>query len=159
MEYIAINNRALFNRAKVQRSEWINQRYSKNIDTSFNPDMPSLRLDNRKYKRSDQKKLKKKYLTQSLENKTLKDEQFIDFLIDQEIDKIKRESLLKVQVNRKQIVEQACLEIERKLMRLPKSHIKTENINAERSPQGNNIIVNRKDHKRSVTYNLYKTQI
>lgn len=59
MEYISINNRAMFNRAKVQRSEWINQKYARNLTESFQPETDTLKLDNR----SDRLKPRKKDLS------------------------------------------------------------------------------------------------
>ena len=46
MELLSINNRALFNKGKVQRCEWLTKRYSE-AQEGFLPDIKNLSLDNR----------------------------------------------------------------------------------------------------------------
>lgn len=46
MELISINNRALFNRSKVQRCEWVNKKHQQ-TQKSFLPDIENLNLKKR----------------------------------------------------------------------------------------------------------------
>lgn len=43
---MSINNRALFNRGKVQRSEWTTKKHNP-LSTTFLPDVENINLDNR----------------------------------------------------------------------------------------------------------------
>jgi hypothetical protein len=47
MELITINNRALNNRGKVQRSSWMNSKYCPEEKRYFLPDLENLQLDTR----------------------------------------------------------------------------------------------------------------
>lgn len=60
MELLSINNRALFNRGKVQRCEWVAKKHL-NPNSTFLPDVKNLNLDNRSVKNDS--KIKKRNKT------------------------------------------------------------------------------------------------
>ena len=57
---MSINNRALFNRGKVQRCEWMNRKNNSN-HTSFFPDVSNLNLDTRSPEAKNKHKMRRYY--------------------------------------------------------------------------------------------------
>jgi hypothetical protein len=61
MELITINNRAVFNRGKVQRCEWLTKKYPLGA-SQFLPDLKSISINNCSFqKEANQSKQEKRY--------------------------------------------------------------------------------------------------
>lgn len=60
MELMSINNRALFNKGKVQRCEWLNKRRYSIGNSGFLPDIKNICLDARTPKKHNERQHRKK---------------------------------------------------------------------------------------------------
>lgn len=98
---MSINNRALFNRGKVQRCEWLNRKKS-TAGVKFLPDLSRINLDNRS---PAHKKPSRRCHTESKNQST----SLIDSLIDQQMKKIIEQRLLENGKKKEDIVREACL--------------------------------------------------
>ena len=89
-ELMSINNRAMFNRGKVQRCEWMSKKVQP-FQSNFFPDLPNISLDTR----SPEAKVKvHRYYTENKRLNMESKEKYLDELIEQQMESIRHKKLI-----------------------------------------------------------------
>jgi hypothetical protein len=117
MELMSINNRAQFNHGKVQRCEWLTNRYPLGA-SQFLPDLKGINLNNcTEHRKTGHQRRKTDHQKEgSPESSGSRDEKIVNDLIDGEVERIRRGGELKQGRDRDSLVREACRNIREKLM-------------------------------------------